>query len=81
MLPTDGWTRDFNAEEFGPHIDFREHSFLNNPDLPESTLSSAVYITPCKKGQASCADGVVPATVEQNKVFLQEDLDSEKIKM
>jgi len=24
---------------------------------------------------------VVPATVEQNKVFLQEDLDSEKIKM
>jgi len=27
-------------EEFGPHIDFREYSFLENPSLPKEVISS-----------------------------------------
>jgi len=32
--------KDLPKEEFGPHIDFREYSFLENPSLPKEVISS-----------------------------------------
>lgn len=33
--PPDGLARDLNEDEFGPNIDFREYSFLNNTLVSE----------------------------------------------
>ena len=67
--------------EFGPHIPYREYSLLNNSALPDSVRASVVYVGTCKRGAVGCADGSNPATVEHNKLTLQEGLDSERVRM
>lgn len=36
--------KDLPKEEFGPHIDFREYSFLENPSLPKEVISSDLLL-------------------------------------
>jgi arabinosyltransferase len=31
--------KDLSEEEFGPHVDFREYSFFENPSLPKQVVS------------------------------------------
>eukprot|EP00897_Mesotaenium_endlicherianum_P010583 jgi/Mesen1/9553/ME000640S08909 len=41
---------DHVFEEFGPHIPFREYSFLDNPRTPEAVTQSKLKVKICKRG-------------------------------
>jgi hypothetical protein len=77
----DGLARKLDENEFGPNVDFREHSFLNNSGLSEVVKNSAVTVIVCQKGKGYCPEGDAPGTVDTNKIFLQENLDSQHIKL
>jgi hypothetical protein len=59
-----GWAAKMPEEEFGPHIEFREHSFLANHRLPVAVNQSKVVVEMCPPGTAGCSDGTAPAAVE-----------------
>ncbi|KAJ4950209.1 hypothetical protein NE237_027041 [Protea cynaroides] len=46
--------KDLPEEEFGPRIDFREYSFLNNPSLPEQVKESWLDVQLCQEGSQGC---------------------------
>lgn len=67
--------------EFGPHIDFRESSFLHNPALSAQVNGSRLTVRLCAAGgarAAGCADGSAAAKVQANVVKVKAGLDSEK---
>ncbi|KAA6425748.1 MAG: glycosyltransferase family 77 [Trebouxia sp. A1-2] len=45
------------VEALGPHIDWREHSLLNNPLFPEEDLAAAAHVHICLGGESDCHDG------------------------
>lgn len=49
---------DLDAHIFGPSINFREYSFLNNPRLPKQVKQSRVKVKLCKKGSEGCGEEV-----------------------
>eukprot|EP00882_Tetradesmus_deserticola_P016394 GHRQ01017508.1.p1 GENE.GHRQ01017508.1~~GHRQ01017508.1.p1 ORF type:complete len:452 (+),score=165.32 GHRQ01017508.1:1428-2783(+) len=73
------FSRRWDENEFGPHLDYREHSFLNSTDLPHEIKESAINVILCAKGKGYCPEPDAPGTVEVNKIFLQENLLSEQI--
>lgn len=77
----DGLNRPWSEHEYGPHIDFREYTFMSHPDFSEDFNNSAINILVCQKGKGYCPEPDAPGTVDINKVFLQENLNSEQIKM
>lgn len=77
----DGLTRHWDEHEYGPHLSFREHSFMNQTGVPEDFRSSAINVIVCQKGKGYCPEPDAPGTVDINKVFLQEHLKSEHIRM
>ncbi|XP_042502286.1 arabinosyltransferase XEG113-like, partial [Macadamia integrifolia] len=46
--------KDLPEEEFGPRIDFREYSFLDNPLLPEQVKESWLDVQLCQEGSQGC---------------------------
>ncbi|XP_020694442.1 arabinosyltransferase XEG113-like [Dendrobium catenatum] len=46
--------RDQPFEEFGPNIDFREYSFLQNPRLPKQVKESFLEVKLCKQQSSKC---------------------------
>ena len=61
---------------YGPMIEYREYSFLDNKRLPAAISQSKVKVVLCKPGDASaaCADGTVPAAEVGGVVHLRPDL-------
>lgn len=45
---------DFPESQFGPNIQFREYSFLENPRLPGEVSNSKVSVRQCKRGREGC---------------------------
>ena len=43
-------SRDLDADIYGPHIPWREYSFMSNPRLPQAVLDSVVMLEVCKVG-------------------------------
>lgn len=41
-------SRDLNADIYGPHIPWREYSFMSNPRLPQAVLDSVVMLEVCQ---------------------------------
>lgn len=39
MFDVEAWHKTLPAEEFGPHIDFREYSLLENVRMPQVCVS------------------------------------------
>ncbi|KAL6753317.1 nucleotide-diphospho-sugar transferase-domain-containing protein [Haematococcus lacustris] len=74
-----GWSRGLPADTYGPHIDFREYSFLNNSKLPAAVRDSKVIIEICPSGTAGCSDGITPPVLQDGKLKVQEGLTSEKL--
>jgi hypothetical protein len=63
----------------GPHIDVREHSFLDNPRAKE-LLASVLTVHTCAAGDDGCADGGGEAAVEDGRlVRLRPRLSATKI--
>lgn len=81
MCAADGLNRVWDETEHGPHIDFREYTFSNHTDFPDDFKNSAITVMVCQKGKGYCPEADAPGTVDVNKVFLQENLMSEHIKM
>jgi hypothetical protein len=81
VTPADGFSRHWDEKEFGPNLDYREHSFLNSTGLPHVIKESAVNVVVCAKGKGYCPEPDAPGTVDVNKIFLQENLLSEQIKL
>jgi hypothetical protein len=77
----DGFSRHWDENEFGPNLDYREHSFLNSSGLPHVIRESAVNVVVCTKGKGYCPEPDAPGTVDVDKIFLQENLLSEQIKL
>ncbi|KAK8284828.1 hypothetical protein V6Z11_D08G180900 [Gossypium hirsutum] len=46
--------KDLPEEEFGPAINIREYSFLNNPLLPQQVKESWLYVQLCQEGTEDC---------------------------
>jgi hypothetical protein len=59
-----GWAARMPEEEFGPHIEFREFSFLQNFRLPAAVNQTKVVVEMCPPGTQGCSDGKAPAVVE-----------------
>jgi hypothetical protein len=70
-----------SREEFGPDIAYREHSFLNHSALPDVVRGSVVHVVSCRHGSVGCATGDNPATLEFNRLFVEERLDSDRLAM
>ncbi|GJM95799.1 hypothetical protein PR202_ga12577 [Eleusine coracana subsp. coracana] len=47
--------KDLPEEEFGPHIDFREYSFLENPSLPKQVKESLLEVQLCDDHNTGCS--------------------------
>ncbi len=69
-------------EEFGPMIDFREYSFLDNPRLPEEVNNSRVHVQICAADDTSagCADGSAAAAEANGVVRLKPGLSDTQLK-
>lgn len=46
--------KDLSQQEFGPHIDIREYSFLTNPALPLEVKESWLDVQLCQVGSKDC---------------------------
>jgi hypothetical protein len=51
---SDGLNGDLSEDKFGPHIPWREHSFLENPRLDPSVKEKGVVVVVCGKGNTTC---------------------------
>ncbi|CAL4917748.1 unnamed protein product [Urochloa decumbens] len=47
--------KDLPKEEFGPPIDFREYSFLDNPSLPKEVKESLLEVQLCDDRSSGCS--------------------------
>ncbi|KAL6839539.1 hypothetical protein ACP4OV_030809 [Aristida adscensionis] len=47
--------KDLPEEEFGPHIDFREYSFFENPSLPKQVKESFLEVELCDDHSSRCS--------------------------
>ncbi|KAG8062668.1 hypothetical protein GUJ93_ZPchr0003g16953 [Zizania palustris] len=47
--------KGLSEEEFGPHIDFREYSFLGNPSLPKQVKESFLEVELCSEHSTGCS--------------------------
>ncbi|XP_074264527.1 arabinosyltransferase XEG113-like isoform X2 [Silene latifolia] len=46
--------KDMSEQEFGPNIDIREYSFLDNPSLPKQVKESWLDVHLCQVGSKDC---------------------------
>jgi hypothetical protein len=61
-----GWfPRRFDEQYFGPHVDWREYTFLQNPRMPKEVNASRLAVTVCEQGAAGCSDGSGPGTISE----------------
>lgn len=74
-----GWFEKHPHPDWGPHIDYREYSFLQNPRLPKSVNDSRVTVYICKPDEADCAKGDAPAEVKDGVVRLAPQLTSGQV--
>ncbi|VAI05140.1 unnamed protein product [Triticum turgidum subsp. durum] len=47
--------KDLPEEEFGPRIDFREYTFLENPSLPKQVKESFLEVRLCNEHSTRCS--------------------------
>lgn len=71
------WGRVMPAEVFGPHIDWKEHSFLRNPRLPAAVNSSRLVVQPCG---GDCPGGAKATDVQNGKISVSNTVDIARLK-
>lgn len=67
---------DKPEDHFGPHMDWREHSFLRNARMPPDVKRSRVRVVVCRPEDdpGPCADGSGPADEVRGRVHLRPGL-------
>lgn len=89
MALTGTWTakrrmqRLLPEAEFGPMIEYREHSFLENKRLTAAVKDSRVRVALCKPEEASaaCSDGTAPAVETAGVVHIRQGLNDAQLKI
>jgi len=74
-----GWFPRKLEDEFGPQVEWREYSFLQNPRTPARVNQSRLAVTVCEQGGAGCSDGSGPGTITEGQLRLAPGLDSTKL--
>jgi len=69
--------KDLPKEEFGPHIDFREYSFLENPSLPKEVKESLLEVQLCDVHSSRCS--AVNRTDKHRPLLLPRNSTEEKL--
>nr|CAB3494077.1 unnamed protein product [Digitaria exilis] len=69
--------KDLPKEEFGPHIDFREYSFLENPSLPKEVKESFLEVQLCDDHSSRCS--AVDGTDKHRPLRLPKNSTEEKV--
>ncbi|CAD6341781.1 unnamed protein product [Miscanthus lutarioriparius] len=69
--------KDLPKEEFGPHIDFREYSFLENPSLPKEVKDSLLDVQLCDEHSSRCS--AVDETDKHRPFLLPRNSTEEKL--
>jgi len=64
---------------FGPTLEWREHSFLQNPRLPQHVNESRVEVVACAEGEGGCSDGSSAAQPRNGVVRLLKGLNEKQI--
>jgi arabinosyltransferase len=81
---------DWPEEEYGPHIEWKEYSFLENERAQKSIVQRQLVVHTCgEKGAepqppdgVACADGSEPAEIEVGGVmWLQPGMNEEQLRM
>lgn len=54
LLQVNAMLNELPEDEFGPDIDFREYSILDNPSLPSEVKKSWLDVHLCKEGTQNC---------------------------
>ncbi|KAL0034633.1 hypothetical protein WJX77_000275 [Trebouxia sp. C0004] len=70
------------VEAVGPHIEWREHSLLNNSQFPREDLAAAAHIHICLDGESDCHDGskqVALSTGSSSSIGLQANLTDQQL--
>ncbi|KAJ4780116.1 Nucleotide-diphospho-sugar transferase family protein [Rhynchospora pubera] len=57
--------KDLPEEEFGPRIEFREYSFLQNPSLPKHVKESILEVDTCDRNSSNCNPSNITRTDQQ----------------
>jgi len=72
VFEVETWLRDRDQAHFGPRVDFRESSFLDNPRTPTAVKSSILKVDICMEaGVAGCSDAT--ALVESSQLSSDTD--------
>lgn len=74
--------RHHPVEALGPHIDWREHSLLNNSQFPQEDLAAAAHVHVCLDGESDCHDGskqVALSTGTTTSIGLQANLTDQQL--
>jgi hypothetical protein len=80
---------DWPVEEFGPHIEWREYSFLENDRAQKTVVQRKLIVHTCGKNGAEpqppdgigCNDGSEPADIEVDGVmWLQPGMNEEQLR-
>ncbi|WVZ59744.1 hypothetical protein U9M48_009848 [Paspalum notatum var. saurae] len=69
--------KDLPEKEFGPHIDFREYSFLENPLLPKEVKKSFLEVQLCDDHSFRCS--AANGTERHRPLLLQRNSTEEKL--
>ncbi|XP_078445651.1 arabinosyltransferase XEG113-like isoform X2 [Wolffia australiana] len=71
---------ELSEDEFGPKIDFREYSFLENPLLPKEVISSRMEVEICDEGSKECNRAGRQGTSDKlNKIRLAKNSSEETL--
>lgn len=68
------------ADDFGPDIPFREHSFLSNPALPPAIRDSKIVVHLCEDKLPHCSDGSAPAVEHEGALWVMVGLTDEQLR-
>ncbi|CAL4943035.1 unnamed protein product [Urochloa decumbens] len=69
--------KDLPKEEFGPPIDFREYSFLDNPSLPKEVKESLLEVQLCDDRSSRCSS--INGTNKHRPLLLPRNSTEEKL--
>lgn len=72
---------DKPEDQFGPHMDWREHSFLRNARMPADVKRSRVRVSVCQPADdpLPCSDGGGRADEVRGRVHLRPGLTDEQL--
>ena len=73
--------RPLEESIFGPMIEYREHSFLENKRLTAAVKDSRVRVQLCKAAAPGCSDGSAPAVEAKGVVQIMPGLNDAQLKV